>query len=86
MNENDVRKQIREKRKIAANRLREARINAGYPSANHASITMGWSLKTYFQHEEGLKSFDIDTAKKYGKAFKVSSDYLHPFEDDNDVI
>jgi hypothetical protein len=73
-------------KKIAADRLREARINAGYPSANHASISQGWSVKTYFKHEEGLKLFDIDAAKKYGKAFKVSSDYLHPFEDDNDVI
>lgn len=73
-------------KKLAADRLREARINAGYPSANHASISLGWSVKIYFQHEEGLKSFDLHTAKKYGKAFKVSSDYLHPFEDDNDVI
>jgi len=73
-------------KKIAADRLREARINAGYPSANHASISQGWSVKTYFKHEAGLKLFDIDAAKKYGKAFKVSSDYLHPFEDDNDVI
>lgn len=85
MNENDVRKQIREKRKIAANRLREARINAGYASANHASITMGWSVKNYSQHEEGLKSFDIDTAKKYAKAFKVSSEHLHPYADNSDV-
>lgn len=73
-------------KKLAANRLREARINAGYPSANHASISLGWSVKVYLQHEEGIKSFNIDAARKYSKAFKVSSDYLHPFEDDNDVI
>ena len=71
------------KKKIAADHLREARINAGYPSANHASISLGWSVKVYLQHEQGIKSFNIDDAKKYSKAFKVSSDYLHPYEDDS---
>ncbi|NDB61069.1 XRE family transcriptional regulator [bacterium] len=71
------------KKKIAADRLREARINAGYPSANHASISLGWSVKVYLQHEQGIKSFNIDDAKKYSKAFKVSSEYLHPYEDDS---
>jgi len=85
MNKNNFRKQIREKRKIAANRLREARINAGYPSANHASISMGWSVKNYSQHEEGKKAFDNETAKKYAKAFKVGSEHLHPYADNSDV-
>ena len=70
-------------KKLAADRLREARINAGYPSANHASISLGWSVKVYLQHEQGIKSFNIDDAKKYSKAFKVSSEYLHPYEDDS---
>ena len=70
-------------KQLAADRLREARINAGYPSANHASISLGWSVKVYIQHEQGIKSFNIDDAKKYSKAFKVSSDYLHPYEDDS---
>ena len=85
MKEINNRQQNKLMRKIAAERLREVRINAGYPSANHASISLGWSVKIYFQHEEGIKSFDFDTAKKYGRAFKVSSDYLHPYEDDSDV-
>lgn len=71
-------------KKLAADRLREARINAGYPSANHASVSLGWSVRVYFQHEEGLKSFNLDVARKYSKAFRVSSDYLHPYEDDSD--
>lgn len=70
-------------KQLAADRLSEARINAGYPSANHASISLGWSVKVYLQHEQGIKSFNIDDAKKYSKAFKVSSDYLHPYEDDS---
>ena len=70
-------------KQLAADRLREARINAGYPSANHASISLGWSVKVYIQHEQGIKSFNIDDAKKYSKAFKVSSEYLHPYEDDS---
>lgn len=83
MNEISNRQKSKLKKKLAADRLREARINAGYPSANHASISLGWSVKAYLQHEEGIKSFNIDVARKYSKAFKVSSDYLHPYEDDS---
>ena len=63
-------------RKHIANRLRQARTDAGYPTANHASVTFGWSTKTYFKHEEGIKSLDVETAEKYCEAFKVSSFWL----------
>ena len=61
---------------LAADRLRQARIDAGYPTANHASVTFGWSIKNYSQHEEGIKSFDVQTAEKYCEAFKVISFWL----------
>ena len=64
------------KRQLAADRLRQARIDAGFPTANHASVSFGWRIKTYLQHEDGIKSFDVETALKYSKAFKVSSIWL----------
>jgi len=61
-------------RRLAAERLRQARKDAGFPTVNHASLFFRWSIKTYSQHEEAIKSFDADIAKIYSKAFKVSSD------------
>lgn len=61
---------------LAANRLRQARIDAGFITANHAAITFGWSIKTYSLHEGGTKYFDKDTAMKYSKAFKIDGDWL----------
>ena len=72
-------------RRLAAERLRQARKDAGFPTANHASLFFGWSIKTYLQHEEAIKAFNADIAKIYSKAFKVSSDWLHPKQDIEDV-
>jgi len=48
-------------------------------------LFFGWSIKTYLHHEEAIKAFDADIAKIYSKAFKVSSDLLHPKQDMEDV-
>ena len=63
-------------KKVIADRLRQARIDAGYPTANHASVSFGWSTKTYFKHEEAINPLDSETAEKYSKAFRVSSVWL----------
>ena len=68
--------QLKMKRKLSASRLRQARIDAGYPTANHASVSFGWRIKTYIQHEEAIRTFDGKTALIYSKAFKVSSVWL----------
>jgi hypothetical protein len=65
-----------ERRRIAKY-LREGRINAGFPTANHASIKFGWGLKSYIQHEEAIKSFDFDTAEIYSKAFNININLLY---------
>lgn len=67
---------------LAANRLQQARIDAGFLTANHAAITFGWSIKTYSPHEGGTKYFDKDTAIKYSKAFKIDGDWLSSLCDD----
>ncbi len=63
-------------KKLIADRLRQARVNAGFPTANHASVSFGWSMKNYYQHEEAIKPLDAETAEKYSKAFNVSSVWL----------
>jgi hypothetical protein len=64
-------------RQRIAKRLRQGRINAGFPTANHASLKFGWGMKTYVQHEEAIKSFDYDTALLYSKAFNIDIDLLN---------
>jgi hypothetical protein len=65
-----------ERRRIAKN-LREGRINAGFPTANHASVKFGWGLKTYLKHEEAIKSLDFESAEIYSKAFNIDLNLLY---------
>jgi len=57
-------------------RLRSARIKAGFKSARAAALKHGWTPSTYAAHENGQNEFDPATAAKYGKAFKVSAGWL----------
>jgi SOS-response transcriptional repressor LexA len=59
-----------------ADRLREARLKAGYSSASAAARAFGWTESAYRHHENGTRPFDIETAKRYGRAFKVNPGYL----------
>lgn len=55
-----------------ADRLRAARIAAGYPSARQAAMRNGWTPSTYAAHENGQNEFDDDHAVVYGDVFGVS--------------
>lgn len=57
-------------------RLRLARIKAGYASAADACRAFGWSEGTYRHHDNGTRGFGADAAKRYGRAFKVKPGYL----------
>ena len=57
-------------------RLRQARIDAGFKSARAAAIKFGWTPSTYAAHENGQNEFDGTAARTYGKAFKSSPGYL----------
>lgn len=59
-----------------ADRLRRARIKAGYPSARSAALKFKWGVSTYAAHENGQNDFDPETAEEYGRAFKTSAAYL----------
>ncbi|WP_375282924.1 LexA family transcriptional regulator [Sphingobium yanoikuyae] len=59
-----------------AARLRRARIDAGYSSAQSAAEAYGWPAAAYRHHENGTRGFDFASAQRYGKAFKVHASWL----------
>lgn len=59
-----------------AERLREARIKAGFDSATEAAEAFGWGVAGYRHHENGTRSYGADKAKQYGRAFKVKPGWL----------
>lgn len=59
-----------------AERLVEARKEAGYRSARSAATTFNWKPATYGAHENGSRGFDMDAATEYGRAFRKSPFWL----------
>ncbi len=63
-----------------AERLRQARIDAGFESAQEAVDAFNWNAPAYRHHENGTRGFGADAAKKYGRAFRVRPGWLLGFE------
>ena len=57
-------------------RLRDARITAGFVSATDAIDYCGWKSSTYRAHENGQNNFKIEDASRYSKAYGVSTAWL----------
>jgi phage repressor protein C with HTH and peptisase S24 domain len=57
-------------------RLKKARIDAGYRSARDASESLGIKYSTYAGHENGSRAYGADEAAIYARKFKVSSEWL----------
>ena len=57
-------------------RLREARIKAGFDSAAEAARAFGWEIPAYRHHENGTRTFDVEAAKRYARAFRVNPGWL----------
>lgn len=57
-------------------RLRAARKNAGFSSASEAATALGIPTGTYLGHENGSRGFDVESAKKYSRRFKVTLTWL----------
>lgn len=57
-------------------RLVWARERAKFRSARSAAIKLGWKEVTYRSHETGLREYDLETAERYGRAFKVDPIWL----------
>lgn len=58
------------------NRLKAARMAAGYAKAVHAAQNFGWNISTFRAHENGQNAFDFTTAQVYARAFNVSPAWL----------
>jgi hypothetical protein len=58
------------------NRLRRARLLAGFATAKAAIARFGWKASTYRAHENGQNSFRPAEAFIYARAFKVSPTWL----------
>lgn len=59
-----------------AERLKEARIGAGFKSAAQAARLNGWSEVTYRHHENGTRNIPAGMARIYASAFRVSPGWL----------
>jgi len=57
-------------------RLREARIKAGYDSAKAAAEAMGATPSTYIQHENGTRGYPAKAAARYAAFFHCSPEWL----------
>lgn len=59
-----------------ADRLKKARLDAGYGNAREAADALGANYTTYGQHENGTRGIPAKAAEQYAKKFKVSLDWL----------
>jgi SOS-response transcriptional repressor LexA len=57
-------------------RLRSAREKSGYASAKLAAESMGVSVATYIQHENGTRNFPADRAQRYARFFRTTPEWL----------
>lgn len=57
-------------------RLRKARVEAGYQSAADAARAFGWNEATYRSHENGVRGLLRSPAERYSKAFRKPVEWL----------
>lgn len=65
-----------------AERLRRARMKAGFASATDAARAHGWAAPTYLAHENGGRGVPLTRARAYARAFGVSPAWLLTGEGD----
>jgi SOS-response transcriptional repressor LexA len=59
-----------------AERLKAARLKAGYETAKAAAEAMGATVSTYIQHESGVRGYPSKTAARYARYFRVAPEWL----------
>tara|TARA_Y100000310_G_C20692831_1_gene823461 strand:- start:113 stop:508 length:396 start_codon:yes stop_codon:yes gene_type:complete len=59
-----------------AERLRIARLRAGFETAKEAAEAMGFPVSTYLAHENGSRGYPAKKAFTYARKFKVSEQWL----------
>jgi phage repressor protein C with HTH and peptisase S24 domain len=58
-------------------RLRQARIAAGFERASDAAARFGWNENTYKSNENGNAPFSFRKARDYAEAFGVRAEWLY---------
>src|ERR1700741_2032138 len=58
-------------------RLRQARIAAGFEPASEAAARFGWNENTYKSNENGNAPFSFRKARDYAEAFGVRAEWLY---------
>ena len=58
-------------------RLRQARIAAGFERASDAAARFGWNENTYKSNENGNAPFSFRKAREYAEAFGVRAEWLY---------
>jgi DNA-binding XRE family transcriptional regulator len=69
-----------------ADRLKKARVAAGFGSVREAADALGVNLETYKAHETGRNGFSINDAKKYARRFRVPVAWLVIGDDDASAV
>ncbi|GAB5387037.1 MAG: S24 family peptidase [Alphaproteobacteria bacterium] len=59
-----------------ANRLKQARINAGYPSARSFAEKHGLNVATYSNHEAGRRGLKEHALKQYAQLLGIAPEFL----------
>jgi SOS-response transcriptional repressor LexA len=59
-----------------SDRLKLARMRAGYRDGKQAAVAHGWKYDTYKNHESGARGLKRSQAEVYAKAFRVSVSWL----------
>lgn len=59
-----------------AERLRIARLRAGYSTGKEAAEALGFPVSTYLSHENGSRGYPASKAFTYARKFKVREQWL----------
>lgn len=59
-----------------SDRLKQARLKAGYENAVDAARAYGWGVSTYVSHENGTRGLKPRVADRYAKAFRVAAEWI----------
>ena len=71
-------------------RLRQARIAAGFKTQAEAVRRFGWNPNTYKSNENGNAPFGFDQGREYARAYKVNPEWLYaasgPMKADDNLV
>lgn len=57
-------------------RLKEARLKAGFKSAADGARFIGVPVEGYRHHENGIRGYNYDKAERYARAYKTTPEWL----------